>query len=428
MKSWMILAIFVAPSLGLAQTSPSLSSRVEDLLKKKQAKQAQESATIEKIGKDDAIERLEEERRTRIEDLKNKKLTQAFKTRFAPKSPFLNFRPLVNMLTWTSSFHFAKDSYKESSDSIAKESNSSHLYLKNKFEYSWSKKLLIKYQNLLTINQTIKNEKRTVSGVQVTPDPDIGASSFGDHIFELSYRQRREVFYNYDLDYFLKLVYPFGGATRSYAFGSGGENEATDTTASSKGNLKSPFTVKPRVGIDYFSGKKRNRYNLGGSVGYAFKGNYVRNKGTGFWSASPSGLIIKTSSYADFDFWLRYQKRPLVLKRYFFGIGLKAYYSTLQKENLLTIGSDGLGWDQTDKLQPFLKLNGDFWVKYMIKDMEHIEVGLKIFIPYTTKVKRQIIDEGADGGGNRVFTNTQSTFKTKHGLPLEFRFGYSKSF
>jgi hypothetical protein len=428
MKSWMILVIFIVPSLALAQGKKPLSSRIEDLLNKKNAKKAREAAFIEKIGQDAFIDKLEEDRRAQISELKKKELETIFRKRFAPKTPFLNFRPLQSMLTWSSSMHFAKDSFEEKSDTVTKDLKSNHLYLKNIFSYSWSKKLLIKYENLLSINQTTKNGKRVVSGVKVNPDPDIGSSKFGDHIFEINYRQKREIFYNYDLDYFFKLVYPFGEATRSYAFGPGEESEAAETVASQKGNLKSAFAVQPRIGFDYFSGKKRSRYNIGGSAGYAMKGSYVRNKGTGFWSASPTGLTIKTDGHADVDLWLRFQKRPKVLKKYFFGVGINAYYSFTQKENLITTGADGLSWDQKDKIQPFLKLDTDFWVKYMIKKMEHIEVGLKIFIPYTTKVKRVIIDEGADLGGNRVFTNTQSTIKTKHALPFELRVGYTKSF
>lgn len=428
MKSWMILAIFLSPSLAFSQANAPLSSRVEELLNKKNAKKAREAALIEKIGKDALIEKLEEERRARTSQLKKTKLETAIRKRFVPKTPFLNFRPLESMLTWSSSLHFAKNSIEEKSDTVTKDLKSTHLFLKNKFAYSWSKKLLIKYENVLTINQTLSNEKRVVGGAKVTPDPDIGSSKFGDHTFEINYRQKREIFYNYDLDYFFRIVYPFGEATRSYAFGPGGESEGADTVASQKGNLKSAFAVQPRIGFDYFSGKKRSRYNIGASAGYAIKGSYVRNKGTGFWSASPSGLIIKTSSYADFDLWLRFQKRPKVLKKYFVGAGLNAYYSLTQVENLITTGANGLSWDQKDKIQPFLKLNTDFWLKYMIKNMEHVEIGLKVYIPYTSKIKREIIKEGADGGGNRVFTNTQSVFKTKYSLPLELRVGYTKSF
>lgn len=424
----MILVIFIAPSLTLAQAKAPLSSRVEELLKQKNEKEAREAAIIEKIGKDAFIEKLEEQRRGEIEKLKKKRLETAIRKRFAPKTPFLNFRPLEDMLTWSSSLRYAKDSFEEKSDTVTKDLKSSHLYLKNTFSYSWTQKILVKYENNLTVNQSTKNEKRIVSGANVNPDPDIGNSKFGDHIFEINLRDKREIFYNYDLDYFFRLVYPFGEATRSYAYGPGTESESADTTASHKGNLKSAFAIQPRIGFDYFSGIERNRYNIGASAGYAMKGRYTVNKGTGFWSSNPNGLIIKTKRYADFDLWLKFQKRPKALKKFFYGGGLEAYYSLKQEERFLTIGNDGFTWDQTDKIQPFFKLNTDFWVKYMIKEMEHIEAGLKIFIPYTTTVKRQVIDEGADSGGNRVFTNTQSTFKTKHSLPLELRVGYTKSF
>ena len=424
----MILAIFIAPSLCLAQDNAPLSTRVEELLKRKNAKKAREAAIVEKIGKDAIVEKLEEERRGKIEKLKKSKLDTAIRKRFSPKTPFLNFRPLEDMLTWSSSLALAIDSYEERSDTVTKDLKSSHLYLKNTFAYSWSQNILIKYENVLTVSQSTKNDRRVVSGAKVNPDPDIGSSKFGDHIFEINMREKREIFYNYDLDYFFRLIYPFGDASRSYAFGPGGESESADTTASQKGNLKSSFAIQPRIGFDYFTGLERSRYNIGGSAGFAMKGRYTVNKGTGFWSSTPSGLIVTTESYADFDLWLRFQKRPEALKKYFYGVGLNAYYSLTQEESFLTTASDGFSWDQTDKIQPFLKLNTDFWMKYMIKEMEHIEVGLKIFIPYTTTVKRQILDQGADSGGNRVFTNTQSTFKTKHSLPFELRVGYTKSF
>lgn len=424
----MILALFCAPGLIQAQSNAPLSSQVEELLKHKREKKEREQAIVDKIGKDAFIEKLQEEQRAKIEQLKKEKLSQAIKKRFAPKSPFLNFRPLESMLTWTSTLSYSKDSFEEKSNTVTKDLSSNHLLLTNRFEYSWSKKILLRYENFLTVNQSTKNTKRLVNGAEVNADPEIGSSKFGDHIFEVNYRHKREIFYNYDLDYFFKLVYPFGEATRSYAFGPGGENEASSTTASQKGNLKSAFSFQPRVGLDYFSGVERSRYNIGGSLGYAMKGKYVRNKGTGFWSTSASGLIVKTESYLDFDLWLRYQKRPTVLKKVFYGLGVNAYYSLTQEEKILTTGSDGLSYDQKNKLQPFLKINGDFWLKYMLKEMEHIEVGLKIFAPYTTEVKSEILDEGADSGGNRVINNSQVSLKTKHSLPYELRVGYTKSF
>lgn len=428
MKSWTILAILLVPVLALAQTKKPLSSQVEELLRRKQQKEAFEKATIEKIGKDAVYEALENERQRNIDVLRKKIITKEVRYRFKPKTPFLNFRPLEDMTLWKSTVGYSFDSYKTNDGTIKKDFKESQLHIENQFHYSWTKKILLKYTNTYNVFQTTKNEKREVSGAIITPDPDITNGKFGDHIFEFNYRSRREIFYGYDLDYIFRVVWPFGEASRAYAFGTGGESKTSTTTASQDGNLKSPFGAKPVFGIDYFSGQERSRFNIGGTIGYALSGRYNVNKGTGFWSSSPNGLIVKTKRYADVNLWFNYQKRPPILKKTFYGGGINAYFTTDQEETILTSGADGLSWFQKNKTQGYFKIQTKFWMKYMLKDWEHIEGGLIAHIPYSYKIKKEIIDEGADGGGNRTFFNIQETEKVKSRMPIELYFSYSLSF
>ncbi|MBK25365.1 MAG: hypothetical protein CME70_15325 [Halobacteriovorax sp.] len=428
MKSWSILAILILPVFTQAQVKKPLSSKVEELLKAKQEQRAREEATVEKIGKDAVFEALENERQRKIRILKEKKISKAVKSRFSPKTPFLNYRPPADMFLWRATLSYGRDSYETNTGSIKKELNESSLKAENQIHYSWTKKTLFKYTNTFHVFQTTQNDLRQVNGATVTPDPDITNGKFGDHLFEYNYRSKREIFYGYDLDYFIKLAWPFGEASRAYAFGTGAESTTSTTTASQDGNLKSSFGAQPHIGIDYFSGKERSRYNIGASVAYAMKGRYIRNKGTGFWSSNPTGLIVKTSEYTSANIWFNYQKRPDILKRTFYGFGANAFFTTDQEERILTTGADGLSWDQTDKIQGYFKFKLKGWVKYMLKNYEHIESGLIAHVPYSYKIKREVLDESADTGGNRVVVNNQTTEKVKGRMPIEIYFTYAYSF
>ncbi len=428
MKSWSILAILVFPVLSHGQVKKPLSTKVQEVLRAKEKQRAQEKAAVQKIGKDAVFEALENERQRKIKLLKEKQITKAVKSRYRPKTPFLNYRPPADIFFWKATLKYGRDSYETDTGSIKKEFNESSLNAQNEFQYSWTKKSLFKYTNTYHFFQTTQNDSRKVNGATVTQDPELTNGKFGDHLFEFNYRSKREIFYGYDLDYFIKLTWPFGEATRAYAFGTGAESTSSTTTASQDGNLKSSFGAQPHLGIDFFSGKERSRYNIGASVAYATKGRFIRNKGTGFWSPSPTGLIVKTKGYISSNIWLNYQRRPDILKRTFFGIGANAFFTTDQEERILTTGADGLSWDQRDRIQGYFKFKLKGWLKYMLKENEHIESGLIAHVPYSYKIKRQVLDESADIGGNRVVVNNQTTEKVKGRMPIEIYFSYAYSF
>lgn len=437
MKSWTILLILMVPSLLVAQTKKPLSQKVEELLKAKKEKREREEAIVNKIGKDAVTEALENERQKNIKILKEKTLKKAVETRFVPKSPFLNYRPLPDNWFWKSTLSFSFDSYEtvnsikteESSGFlIEKELGENHLRLSNEFQYSWTKKLLLKYTNTYHVFQTTSNDKHIVDRATVANNPDITNSRFGDHIFEANYRARREIFYGYDLDYIFRIVYPFGEALRAFAYPETTNSYTTSTKASQDGNFKSPFAAKAVFGIDYFSGKERSRYRYGGNIGYAAKGKYTINKGTGFFSTTPSGLFVDTESYVDTNFWFEYQLRPKVLKKTYYGYGVYGYFSFDRNEKVVTTGADGFSWIQFNTVKSHLKLNTRVWMKYQIKDHEHWEFSLGARIPLKQKINRRIIDEGADGFGNRQFFPITESEEISGRMPIELSVSYGLGF